>query len=219
MKELTEFHIPEEPNLQGLNSHLRSYQQFGLHWLWFLYHHGLSGLLCDDMGLGKTHQAMALLAAVTNYHKKMGEGVNRHFLVVCPTSVIYHWQDKLAQFLPELRVCTFYGSNRSLEEFREHYDILLTSYGVWRIEHELLSQIPFEVGIFDEIQIAKNHNSRLHASLAHANAQMRLGLSRKRCSPAARSASSSSTSTTSKASTTASAMPPATSCSCASRAS
>lgn len=176
LNELTEFQIPEDPDLTGLNCGLRPYQQIGLHWLWFLYHHGLSGLLCDDMGLGKTHQAMALLTAVTNYHKKKGEGVNRHFLIVCPTSVIYHWQDKLSEFLPELRVCTFYGTNRSLKEFHEQYDILLTSYGVWRIEHELLSQIPFEVGVFDEIQIAKNHNSRLHASLSHVNTQMRLGL-------------------------------------------
>lgn len=176
LKELTEFQIPEKPNLTGLNCGLRPYQEIGLHWLWFLYHHGLSGLLCDDMGLGKTHQAMALLAAVTNFHKQKGEGVNRHFLIVCPTSVIYHWQDKLSEFLPELRVCTFYGANRSIKEFREQYDILLTSYGVWRLEYELLSQIPFEVGIFDEIQIAKNHNSRLHASLSHVNSQMRLGL-------------------------------------------
>lgn len=176
LNELIEFQIPEAPNITGLSCHLRPYQQIGLHWFWFLYHHGLSGLLCDDMGLGKTHQAMALIAALTNYHKQLGEGVNRHFLIVCPTSVIYHWQDKLAQFLPELRVCTFYGTNRSLKEFHEQYDILLTSYGIWRIEHELLSQIPFELAIFDEIQIAKNHNSRLHATLSHANAQMKIGL-------------------------------------------
>lgn len=176
LKEITEFQIPEKPNLKGLACPLRAYQEVGVHWLWFLYHHGLSGLLCDDMGLGKTHQAMALFAAVTNFHKEKGEEVNKHFIIVCPTSVIYHWQDKLAEFLPELRVCTFYGSNRSLKEFKEQYDILLTSYGVWRIEHELLSQIPFEVAILDEIQIAKNHSSRLHASLTYLNAQMRLGL-------------------------------------------
>lgn len=176
LKELTEFHIPENPNLSELNCSLRPYQDIGLHWLWFLYHHGLSGLLCDDMGLGKTHQAMALLASIANFHKKSPVSSSKHFLIICPTSVIYHWQDKLSQFLPNLRVCTFYGSNRSLKEFHEQYDILLTSYGIWRIEHEMLSQIPFEAAIFDEIQIAKNHNSRLHASLLQANAQMRLGL-------------------------------------------
>lgn len=177
LKELTEFHIPEDPDLKGLDCELRPYQNIGLNWLWFLYHHGLSGLLCDDMGLGKTHQAMALLSAVTNFHKKHAESVNKHFLVVCPTSVIYHWQDKLTAFLPGLRVCTFYGTNRSLKEFHEQYDILLTSYGVWRLEHEMLSKIPFEVAIFDEIQIAKNHNSRLHGALSTVNAQMRIGLS------------------------------------------
>ncbi|MBN9377366.1 MAG: hypothetical protein BGO14_09735 [Chlamydiales bacterium 38-26] len=176
LQELINFQIPDHPNIEGLNCTLRPYQQIGLHWLWFLYQHGLSGLLCDDMGLGKTHQAMALIAAVTNEHQKKGENVNKHFLIVCPTSVIYHWQDKLAEFLPHLRVCTFYGTNRSLKEFHEQYDILLTSYGIWRIEQELLSKIPFEVGIFDEIQIAKNHNSRLHAALAQANVQMHLGL-------------------------------------------
>jgi SNF2 family DNA or RNA helicase len=176
LKELTDFQIPDEPDLTNLQCPLRPYQKIGLHWLWFLYDHGLSGLLCDDMGLGKTHQTMALLAAISNFHKKKGENVNRHFLIVCPTSVIYHWQDKLAQYLPHLRFCTFYGSERSLDQFHEQYDILLTSYGIWRIEHEMLSKIPFEVAVFDEIQVAKNHHSKLHSAVAHVNAQMRLGL-------------------------------------------
>ncbi|KIC71711.1 putative ATP-dependent helicase YwqA [Neochlamydia sp. TUME1] len=128
------------------------------------------------MGLGKTHQAMALIAAIINHGEKQKQKGNSYFLIICPTSVIYHWQDKLAQYLPNLRVSTFYGTHRSLDEFQEHYDILLTSYGVWRIEHQLLSKISFELAIFDEIQIAKNYRSRLYATLAHVNAHMRLGL-------------------------------------------
>jgi SNF2 family DNA or RNA helicase len=176
LHELTEFRIPDEPEVKGLASTLRSYQQLGLRWLWFLYHHTLSGLLCDDMGLGKTHQAMALLASTMNEHKKRGNLSRRHFLVICPTSVIYHWQEKLQAFLPGVRVCTFHGINRSLGDFQKDYDILLTSYGVWRNEVELLSQVSFEIAIFDEIQIAKNHSSRIHQSLLKVNAQMRLGL-------------------------------------------
>lgn len=172
LKELTEFSTPIEPDLTGLNSNLRPYQQTGLHWLWFLYHHALSGLLADDMGLGKTHQTMALLAAIRNYQPNE----KKHFLVVCPTSVIYHWEEKLAHFLPDVKVCTFHGLNRSLGEFHDDYDVLLTSYGVWRIDHEFLSKIPFEVAIFDEIQIAKNHNSRIYSSLLSAQAKMRVGL-------------------------------------------
>lgn len=161
-----------KPDLEGLNSQLRPYQEIGINWLWFLYQQGLSGLLCDDMGLGKTHQTMALLAAVHNASK----GKTKHYLVVCPTSVLYHWQEKLAQFLPHFRVFTFYGSKRSLEGFQQEYDILLTSYGVWRQDVEILTEIPFEVAIFDEIQIAKNHNSRIYATLQAVQAKMRLGL-------------------------------------------
>jgi SNF2 family DNA or RNA helicase/predicted small metal-binding protein len=176
LEELLQFRVSEEPDIKGLNSSLRPYQILGVRWLWFLYQHGLSGILCDDMGLGKTHQTMALIAAIRNSQQASENPTQQHFLVVCPTSVIYHWQEKLHQFLPGVRVCTFHGSLRSLEDFHNQYDILLTSYGIWRIENELLSKVKFELAIFDEIQIAKNHNSRIYSSLVRADAQMRLGL-------------------------------------------
>lgn len=176
LKDLTEFRVPDEPDLAGLRSHLRPYQQMGVKWLWFLYNHGLSGLLCDDMGLGKTHQAMALLAAVGNYWKKQNSTTKRHYLVVCPTSVIYHWQEKLNAFLPDLKIWTFYGTNRTLDNFHRDYDVLLTSYGVWRNETEQLGDIPFEVAIFDELQIAKNQTSRIYNALLKVNARLRLGM-------------------------------------------
>lgn len=171
LKQITSQDSPTEPDTTGLKSELRPYQQIGLKWLWSLYHHHLSGLLCDDMGLGKTHQSMALIQAVRNSQTKP-----MHFLVVCPTSVIYHWQSKLHAYLPELRVCTFYGQNRSMEGFHQEYDVLLTSYGVWRREVKLLKETEFEVAVFDEVQMAKNRKSKLHHSLTQANAKFRLGL-------------------------------------------
>ena len=173
---LTQLHTPEHPDIGGLLSNLRPYQEIGVQWLWFLYRQQLSGLLCDDMGLGKTHQAMALLASVANLYRSYAEGTQHHFIIVCPTSVIYHWQEKLQQFLPGLRVCTFYGTNRSLETFHQHYDILLTSYGILRNEQELLAKVPFEVAIFDEIQIAKNQFSRVYTALRRLKSQMKVGL-------------------------------------------
>ncbi|MCB1112024.1 MAG: DEAD/DEAH box helicase [Chlamydiia bacterium] len=166
LQELLEFKTAKEPDLSLLHSHLRPYQEIGLRWLWFLYQHQLSGLLCDDMGLGKTHQSMGLIAAI---HK---ENPGK-YLVVCPTSVIYHWQEKLEKFLPGLRVCTFYGPSRMLDA---EYDILLTSYGIWRNEAKLLRQVAFEVAIFDEIQVAKNQSSMVHSALLNVKAQIRLGL-------------------------------------------
>ncbi|MBA2368219.1 MAG: DEAD/DEAH box helicase [Candidatus Protochlamydia sp.] len=173
---LNQLQTPLQPDIAGLNSELRPYQEMGAHWLWFLYQEQLSGLLCDDMGLGKTHQAMALLASVSNFFKNYAEGAVHHFLIVCPTSVIYHWQDKLQRFLPNLRVCTFFGTNRSLASFHQEYDVLLTSYGILRNEKELLCKVPFEVAIFDEIQVAKNQFSLVYAALKSMQAQMKLGL-------------------------------------------
>lgn len=170
LKELREFTAHEIPNLRGLKSELRSYQQNGVHWLWFLYKNGLSGLLCDDMGLGKTHQAMALIAATLNQ-----KGGPKRYLVVCPTSVIYHWQDKLETFLPHLKIHTFHGLKRSLEGLPSE-GLLLTSYGILRKQQKEIGEIPFEVAIFDEIQIAKNPRSRIHDALKKIKSEMRVGL-------------------------------------------
>ncbi len=172
LEELQRFETHRLFDVSRLKAQLRPYQETGLQWLWFLYCHGLSGLLCDDMGLGKTHQTMALLAAVSNEDR---EKANK-YLVVCPTSVIYHWQELLRKFLPELRVSTYYGLERSLDYFEEHYDLLLTSYGILRTGKEDLRTLNFEVAIFDEIQIAKNAASQTHLALRSLRAKMRLGL-------------------------------------------
>lgn len=174
--QLTTLTTPDEPDIGGLVSHLRPYQKLGVHWLWFLYQQQLSGLLCDDMGLGKTHQGMALIASIRNFIHKHAEGIPCHILIVCPTSVIYHWQEKLAQYMPQIKVSTFFGTKRSLEKFQKEYDILLTSYGILRNEKETLSKIEFELAIFDELQVAKNQTSQIYSALKTVKARMRLGM-------------------------------------------
>ena len=172
LKELLDFKISDEPDLNGLTSVLRPYQEKGVHWLFSLFKFGLSGLLCDDMGLGKTHQAMGLFAAIRNvksFQKPL-------FLVVCPTSVLYHWQEKLQEFMPGLKVLVYHGVKRR-ELLSKDYDLLLTSYGILRNETELFQELEFTLAVFDEIQIAKNHQSRLYGCLLQVRAVMRLGLS------------------------------------------
>ncbi|MFZ0566044.1 MAG: DEAD/DEAH box helicase [Chlamydiales bacterium] len=171
LAEIRNFTTREKPNLKGLTSELRLYQQTGLDWLWFLYQNGLSGLLCDEMGLGKTHQAMALMAAILNVDKEQ----KKRFLIVCPTSVIYHWQDKLATFLPKIKVHTFHGQKRTLKGLAKE-GIVLTSYGILRMEKMAMEKINFELAIFDEIQIAKNSRSRVHQALMHIQSKMSVGL-------------------------------------------
>ncbi len=172
LDEMNRFETHRLLDLSHLQSTLRPYQEIGVQWLWFLYCHGLSGLLCDDMGLGKTHQAMALLAAILHED----DTKTNKYIVVCPTSVIYHWQDLLQRYLPSLRICTYYGLERSLENFEENYDLLLTSYGILRTGRESLREYSFEIAIFDEIQIAKNAASQTHKALRSLRTRMRLGL-------------------------------------------
>lgn len=168
LRQLESFETEEELDLNGLKSVLRPYQQVGVKWLFFLYCYGLSGLLCDEMGLGKTHQAMALIAAVYNLRK---EG-RAPFLVVCPTSVLYHWEDLLKRFFPAVSVRVFYGAERSLEPV----DLILTSYGILRSEKEMFAPLLFEIAIFDELQIAKNAHSQTHQSLLRIKAKSKIGL-------------------------------------------
>jgi len=171
LKELREFLVSHPPNLKGLKSELRLYQQTGLQWLWFLYRNGLSGLLCDDMGLGKTHQAMGLMSAIENHRGREPSC----FLVVSPTSVIYHWQDKLQKFLPHLPVHTFHGSKRTLPELQEG-GVLLTSYGMLRLYKEELQKFQFDLAVYDEIQVAKNPHSQIHEALKSISTRMSVGL-------------------------------------------
>jgi len=168
--ELTTFNMDVPIDLTGFKSDLRVYQEVGVKWLWFLYSHGLSGLLCDEMGLGKTHQAMGLIAAAKNQER------GKKYLVVCPTSVIYHWQELLKKFLPDVNVFIFYGVSRKLEAFKDPHEVLVTSYGTLRSEKKALSKIEFDLAIFDEVQTAKNIHSQTHKAMKTIKSKMRVGL-------------------------------------------
>src|SRR5207249_1792229 len=89
-------------------------------------------------------------------------------------SVIYHWQELLKRFLPHIRVCTYYGISRTLDDFETNYDLLLTSYGILRQSE--LEEYSFEAAFYDEIQVAKNESSQTHQALKKINAKMRLGM-------------------------------------------
>lgn len=172
LEHLTELKPKTPPLLAGLRSALRPYQKIGVDWLWFLYTHKLSGLLCDEMGLGKTHQAMALVTAVKNAAIDKRQG----FLIVCPKSVLFHWEELLKRFMPEMRFRLFYGLARTLKGFPKGHEILLTSYGTLRSEKQALQDYQFEVIIFDEVQVAKNIISQTHRVLKGFQARMKLGL-------------------------------------------
>ena len=140
----------DAPPAASLGFDLYAYQQTGYHWLWLLRQNGFGGLLCDDMGLGKTHQALALIAAAAR------EGAG-DVLVVCPTSVLDHWREKLARYAPAAPVT-------------------LASYGMIRSRIEQFRGKRFDLVVLDEMQTIKNADTATHHALRAIDKRVAVGL-------------------------------------------
>ncbi len=159
------------PDLNDRITPLRTYQVRGTEWLWFLFENGFGGLLCDDMGLGKTHQVMALMTALQLQGEKTAP-----FLVVCPTTVISHWQKKITEHAPALKPGVYHGGERNLDRLLSECNIVLTSYGILLRDIEKIEQVTFALAVFDEIQYVKNSATRTYRAAKAVRAQMNLGL-------------------------------------------
>jgi len=150
-------------------AHLRPYQRTGLAWLNHLYENGIGGILADDMGLGKTHQALALLELSLR-------GGGGPALVVCPASVLPHWQDKIDTFYPSLDYTVYYGPQRTLSSLAAS-NILLTTYGIMRQDVELLVKYYFGLIIFDEVQHLKNRQNATSKAADRLKCRVCFGMS------------------------------------------
>ena len=155
--------IDAPTNLQPI---LRPYQVAGFQWLNYLNEVSWGGILADDMGLGKTVQALSFLQHYYEDH----DGDLRA-LVVCPTTLIYNWENEIKKFTPSLEYYIHHGSvrNRNIEELKKHH-VIITTYGTLRSDIKIFTQIPLDYVILDESQAIKNPASKVTkaASLLHA---------------------------------------------------
>ncbi len=169
---------PRAPKLVGMKGRLRPYQVVGYKWLWFLREAGLGGILADEMGLGKTHQVMALLLSVYRERRKRGEAVLGPSLVICPRSVLEHWETKVLAHAPSLKPLVYHGSAREhAREDLSHRRLVLTTYGVLARDVEHLSRIRWEHVILDEAQYVKNSATKAARAARKLQAEHRLALS------------------------------------------
>lgn len=150
---------------------LRPYQKAGYNWLRFLNEFHLGGCLADDMGLGKTVQTLALLQS----EKEKGNAGTS--LLIMPTSLIYNWEMEAGKFTPELKILTYTGTlrNKDIERFKK-YDVILTSYGITRLDIELLQKFYFNYIILDESQVIKNPSSNIAKAVMELKSRYRLTL-------------------------------------------
>ncbi|MBA3830227.1 MAG: SNF2 helicase associated domain-containing protein [Taibaiella sp.] len=155
-----------------LQAQLRPYQLAGFQWLLFLKEAGWGGILADDMGLGKTVQTLTFFQHYKN------DNPDAHFLVVCPTTLMYNWENEIKKFTPELTNFIHHGSKRSaLRRTFEEFDITITTYGTMRSDIKMLKDVAFDYVVLDESQSIKNPQSQVAKASLLLNAKNRLALS------------------------------------------
>jgi len=161
--------IPPPPHLDHI---LRPYQVHGFHWLNYLHEVNWGGILADDMGLGKTVQALSFL----HHYKKTNEKLRA--LVVCPTTLIFNWENEIKKFTPELTYYIHHGGDRIRnKQALDQYDVIITTYGTLRSDIKLLLEIPFDYVVLDESQAIKNPGSKVTKAACLLHAKHRLCMS------------------------------------------
>lgn len=150
----------------SINGVLRDYQQVGVQWLRSMAEYSFGGILADDMGLGKTLQVLAFLS----------EDKERRLpsLVVAPTSLLYNWRQEAEKFTPDIKVLLITGvreKRRLLLDCCNHYDLIITSYGVLKNDMEQFGKITFSYIFVDEAQNIKNPSTLNSSSVKSLSAK------------------------------------------------
>lgn len=164
--------IPEVDPPESVASRLRPYQLAGFQWLNYLNEVGWGGILADDMGLGKTVQALSMLS----HYENENDGLTA--LVVCPTTLIYNWQNEISKFTPNLSYQIHHGSGRvkKLEKLSD-VNITITTYGTLRSDIQMFAKKRFDYVILDESQAIKNPFSKITRASGLLNAKNRICMS------------------------------------------
>ena len=155
---------------------LRDYQKAGYNWFSFLRAYNFGGCLADDMGLGKTIQTLAMLQKVKE--DDLAISAPSTSLIVMPTSLIYNWLTEARKFTPKLKIHAHTGTNRNKDVAHfANYDIIITTYGVTRVDADELKNFYFNYIILDESQNIKNPSSKSFKAVRSLKSKHKLILS------------------------------------------
>ncbi len=166
-KSITEVEPPKH-----LLKTLRPYQSFGFQWLNYLTEVNWGGILADDMGLGKTVQALSYLEHFRDEHGGLIA------LVVCPTTLMFNWENEIKKFTPALTSYIHHGGDRTRDKsLFAKYNVIITTYGTLRGDIKMLSDIPFDYVVLDESQAIKNPSSKVTKAACVLKAKHRLCMS------------------------------------------
>ncbi len=156
----------------NIQAELRPYQQSGFQWMQFLNETGWGGILADDMGLGKTLQTLTFLQHYQNLHPRA------KFLVVCPTTLIYNWENEIRKFAPDITYHIHHGPQRhQYKDIMDQSHLIITTYGTLRSDIRMLAQVAFDYVVLDESQAIKNPLSQVAKASLQLQSKNRLALS------------------------------------------
>ena len=158
---------------------LRTYQQDGLKWLFYLHKLKFGACLADDMGLGKTVQVLAFLNALKTEEKK-GGGTTAACLLVIPASLLANWTNEIHSFYPSLS-CFFAhpdlhkpGKIPELSsEKLNALDLVITTYALVQ-RYKWIQDYSWNYVILDEAQAIKNPGTKQTKAVKNLKADNRI---------------------------------------------
>ena len=151
---------------------LRPYQQKGYEWMRLLAEAGAGGCLADDMGLGKTLQAICFLVS------EVEKDPQAKHIIICPSSLIYNWQQELEKFAPSVNAIVYHGNQRRTEQLQdEAVQVVITSYGTFRADAGNLLAVTYGAAIIDESHNIKNPSAQITRTVSTLQANIVFALS------------------------------------------
>jgi SNF2 family DNA or RNA helicase len=160
------------PLPQNIAAQLRPYQQKGYEWMTLMAEAGAGTCLADDMGLGKTLQTICFLAYQHNLFPQQ-----KH-LIVCPSSLLYNWQQEFEKFAAHFKVFIHHGPGRNIKNIEEgDYNIILTTYSTLRNDIDSMAALPFGITVIDESHNIKNPAALITKAVNQINTISRVALS------------------------------------------
>lgn len=143
-------------NTDLLNASLRGYQAFGAKFA--LVQRRV--VLGDEMGLGKTIEALAVLCHLRSYGA-------RHFLVICPASVLANWEHEIRRHSRLDAVWPLHGAGRiqRCRQWAHHGGVAITTFDTLRALDQ--PDLVLAAVVVDEAHYVKNPEA-LRTRAAHA---------------------------------------------------